>query len=78
MVSVVKERVFSEYLSRSVVKAVSYRIIVVVADFAAVYLFTSRVEIALGFVLVSNIYTSVLYLLHERFWERVAWGRAVG
>jgi uncharacterized membrane protein len=70
--------VFREYLGRSVVKAISYRIIVVVADFAAVYLFTSRVEIALAFVVVSNIYTSVLYFLHERFWDRVAWGRGVG
>ncbi|MGA2934726.1 MAG: DUF2061 domain-containing protein [Methanomicrobiales archaeon] len=69
--------IFKEYLGRSVVKAVSYRIIVVAADFAAVYLFTSRVDIALGFVVVSNIYTSVLYLLHERFWDRVAWGRGV-
>ncbi len=75
--SYVNAVVFREYLGRSVVKAISYRIIVVIADFAAVYLFTSRVEIALGFVVVSNIYTSVLYLLHERFWDRVAWGRGV-
>lgn len=60
------------------VKAVSYRVIVVVADFAAVYLFTGRVEIALGFVVVSNIYTTGLYFLHERFWDRVTWGRGVG
>jgi adenylylsulfate kinase len=69
---------FREYLSRSVVKAVSYRIIVVIADFVAVYFFTSRVDIAAGFVLVSNIYTSVLYFVHERFWDRIAWGRGVG
>jgi uncharacterized membrane protein len=50
---------------------------VVIADFVAVYFFTSRLDIAAGFVLVSNIYTSVLYLAHERFWDRVAWGRGV-
>ena len=70
------EQPFREYLTRSLVKAVSYRVIVVVADFAAVYLFTGRAEIALGFVLVSNLYTTVLYLFHERFWDRVTWGRA--
>ena len=74
----VRGGVFREYLSRSVVKAISYRIIVVIADFAAVYFFTGRAEIALGFVLVSNVYTSVLYLAHERFWDRIAWGRGVG
>jgi uncharacterized membrane protein len=73
----VREGAFREYLSRSVAKAISYRIVVVIADFAAVYFFTGRAEIALGFVIVSNIYTSGLYLLHERFWDRVAWGRGV-
>jgi len=76
-VSRVNAGVFREYLSRSVVKAISYRIIVVVADFIAVYFFTGRVEIAAGFVVVSNIYTTGLYFLHERFWDRVAWGRGV-
>ena len=71
-------KVFREYLTRSVVKAVSYRVIVVVADFIAVFFFTGRTDIALGFVVVSNIYTTVLYFLHERFWDRVAWGRATG
>ncbi|MDD1664719.1 MAG: DUF2061 domain-containing protein [Methanomicrobiales archaeon] len=60
------------------VKAISYRVIVVVADFIAVYFFTGRIEIALGFVVVSNIYTTGLYFFHERFWDRVAWGREVG
>jgi uncharacterized membrane protein len=74
----VKAGAFREYLGRSVAKAISYRVIVVIADFAAVYLFTGRVEIALGFVVVSNIYTTGLYFLHERFWDRVAWGRVGG
>ena len=69
------QRSFREHLSRSVVKAVSYRIIIVTADFIAVYFFTRRIEIAVGFVVVSNVYTSVLYFLHERFWDRVSWGR---
>lgn len=72
------DRIFREHLSRSVVKAISYRVIIVVADFAAVYLFTGRLEIALGFVVVSNVYTTGLYFLHERFWDRVAWGKVAG
>ena len=74
----VEQKGFREYLTRSVVKAVSYRVIVVVADFVAVFFFTGRTDIALGFVVVSNIYTTGLYFLHERFWDRVAWGRALG
>jgi len=73
-----EQKPFREYLGRSVVKAVSYRVIVVIADFIAVYYFTGRLEIALGFVVVSNLYTTVLYFLHERAWDRITWGRAAG
>jgi len=43
-------------------------------DFAAIYLFTGTVRIALGFMIASNIYTTLGYLLHERFWARIGWG----
>jgi Predicted membrane protein (DUF2061) len=88
----VSEKVFKEYLTRSVVKAVSYRIVVVIADFVArrgisiprgrrkdiscaAFFFTGRADIALGFVVVSNIYTTGLYLFHERLWDRISRGR---
>lgn len=61
-------------LERSVVKAVTYRVIIVCLDFVAIYLFTGRAEIAGGFVIVSNIYTTVAYVLHERVWARIKWG----
>ncbi len=60
---------------RSVVKALTYRIIIVCLDFLCVYLFTHKVEVAIGFMIVSNIYTTAGYFLHERIWARVGWGR---
>ncbi len=71
------KQIFRERLDRSLVKALSYRLIVVLADFTAVYLFTHNTDIATGFVVVSNVYTTVLYLLHERFWDRIEWGKAL-
>jgi adenylylsulfate kinase len=59
---------------RSVVKALTYRVFIVVFDFVAIYLFTRKVEVALGFMIVSNIYTTVAYFLHERLWARIRWG----
>lgn len=59
---------------RSVVKAVTYRSIIVCLDFLAVYLFTGRLEIAGGFMVVSNLYTTLVYLLNERAWARIKWG----
>lgn len=59
---------------RSIVKALTYRVFIVCLDFVAIYIFTHKVEVALGFMLVSNIYTTVGYFLHERLWARIRWG----
>ncbi len=59
---------------RSVVKAITYRVAIVCLDFLAIYLFTHRVEVAVGFMIVSNVYTTFGYFLHERIWARIRWG----
>lgn len=64
-----------ESLSRSIVKTISYRLIIIALDFIAIYLFTGQVKVALGFMIVSNIYTTVGYFLHERIWEKIKWGK---
>ena len=61
-------------LRRSVVKAITYRILIMCLDFITIYVFTRTVKVAVGFMIVSNIYTSVGYLLHERAWARIRWG----
>lgn len=59
---------------RSVVKAITYRIVIVCLDFLVIYLFTGRLKLAFGFMLVSNIYTTFGYFLHERIWAHIRWG----
>jgi len=59
---------------RSVAKALTYRILIMSLDFATIYLMTGTVRIAVGFMIVSNIYTTVAYFGHERIWARIAWG----
>ena len=59
---------------RSLVKAITYRVLVMSLDFATIYLFTRKVSVAAGFMIASNVYTTVVYLLHERAWARIAWG----
>ena len=61
-------------LRRSVVKAITYRLVIMSLDFAAIYLFTGQLKIAVGFMIASNIYTTVAYVVHERLWARVRWG----
>ena len=65
-----------ETLRRTIVKTVSYRLIIIALDFTAIYLFTGQVKVALGFMIVSNIYTSVGYFIHERIWDKIKWGKS--
>ena len=59
---------------RSIVKAITYRAIIVCLDFLVIYLLTGKVMTAAVFMIVSNIYTTVAYFLHERVWAGIKWG----
>lgn len=59
---------------RSVVKAITYRGIIVCLDFLVIYLLTGKMVTAAAFMIVSNIYTTVAYFLHERVWAGIRWG----
>jgi uncharacterized membrane protein len=64
----------SDLVRRSVAKAVTYRVVIMVLDFATIYLFTRTLKVALGFMLASNLYTTLAYYGHERLWTRIRWG----
>jgi len=66
-----------EKLSRSIVKTVSYRIFILMLDFTTIYLFTGKVKVAIGFMLVSNLYTTIGYFFHERIWDKIKWGKMI-
>jgi len=64
----------SEAHSRSLAKAVSWRILGSVDTFLLSWLFTSSVKAA-GAIALSEVVTKmVLYYLHERAWSGVVWG----
>ena len=59
---------------RSLAKAVTYRIVIIILDFTVIYFLTGRVDVALGFMVISNVYTTAAYFVHERIWNRIKWG----
>ena len=61
--------------SRSIVKTISYRLIILILDFVSIYLFTGQIKVAFGFMIVSNIYTTIGYFFHERIWDKIKWGK---
>jgi len=66
-----------ETLRRSIVKTVSYRVAILVLDFTVIYLFTGQIKVAVSFMIVSNIYTTVGYFFHERILDKIKWGKII-
>ena len=66
-----------ETLKRSLVKTISYRVVILILDFVSIYLFTGKTKVALSFMVVSNIYTTLIYFFHERMWGKIKWGNII-
>jgi uncharacterized membrane protein len=67
--------VFHEHVGRSLLKALTYRFIILISDSAIIFLITRRVDITIGIIGVSNIASTLIYFVHERAWNHVHWGR---
>lgn len=63
-----------ESRTRSIFKAVGYRLVIIILDFSVIYLMTGKLVIALGFMIISNIYATLAYFIHERIWSKIRWG----
>lgn len=66
---------FHEHLKRSIVKAITFRLFILVSDTIVIFAVTRRYDITLGVLLVSNFASTILYIIHERLWNTIHWGR---
>ena len=60
---------------RSIVKAVSWRIIATLATFLVAYLFTKEVILSMSIGFGDAIIKMGAYYSHERLWNRISFGR---
>lgn len=65
----------SEYRTRSILKAISWRCIATFATISIVFVFTKKLILALEIGLVEVTAKIIFYYLHERMWGRVKWGK---
>lgn len=68
-------RLVKEKVNRSLVKAVTFRILIICSDAIIIFAITHRYDLTLGVILFSNISSTILYFIHERVWDKVNWGR---
>ena len=59
---------------RSMVKAISWRIMATSATIILVFIFTGELILAAGVGLLEVISKIMLYFIHERLWNLVKWG----
>jgi len=70
-----REYVLKIQRRRSFTKAVTFRVVIVALDVPVVYLLTGRLDLAVVFTVVSNLYASIAYYMHERIWNKIGWGK---
>jgi len=61
--------------SRSIVKAISWRILGSIDTFVVSYFVTGKLSAAAGIASVESFTKIALYYVHERSWGMVKWGR---
>ena len=60
---------------RSVAKAISNRVIGILNTFLIAWLITRNLNLSLQVMAVRETIAIILYFLHERFWNKVQWGK---
>ena len=61
--------------SRSLVKALTFRIFATLTTVLVFYFFSGKIAIALGAGVVDMIIKILIYYIHERIWDKVDYGR---
>jgi uncharacterized membrane protein len=64
-----------ETRSRSLVKAVTWRAVAFAINFGVLYGFTGEAGSSLKITIVAEAVITAAYYIHERYWNRVHWGR---
>lgn len=68
---------FIEKPTRSFVKGITYRILIIISTGVISWFVTKRVDISVSITLGTTILNTFIYYLHERIWNIIQWGKVV-
>ncbi|MBN2604116.1 MAG: DUF2061 domain-containing protein [Candidatus Thermoplasmatota archaeon] len=60
---------------RSIVKSVTWRVICIIVSIVTAYLLTGKIDVSVAIGTTYNAITMILYYFHERFWNKLKWGK---
>ncbi|MFA6339142.1 MAG: DUF2061 domain-containing protein [Candidatus Paceibacterota bacterium] len=63
-------------IKRSILKSITFRILIILSDLVVVFAFTRRADITFGLVVSTNLASTLFYFIHERIWNKIQWGRS--
>lgn len=66
---------FYENTRRSIVKALTFRFVILCSDSVIIYAITRRFDETFSVTLFSNVASTLLYIIHERIWNTIHWGK---
>ena len=69
-------KISGEAHKRTIAKTISWRVIATFTTMTIVFLFTRKIALSLGVGLVEVLAKITFYYLHERIWQKVAWGKS--
>jgi len=65
----------NEHRSRSILKAISYRVTGTISTFLVAFFITGEIGIALSIGGVEAITKMFIYYWHERLWDKIKFGK---
>jgi uncharacterized membrane protein len=65
----------SEKATRSIVKAISWRIVGTIDTIVISYFITGKITLALSIGMIEVVTKMLLYFFHERLWNIIKWGK---
>lgn len=68
---------FFEKFTRTLVKVISWRVVITLSNFSLTYFLTGSWQTGLAFVGLATVVNTIVYALHERGWNRIQWGKKV-
>jgi uncharacterized membrane protein len=66
---------FQEHVNRSLIKAITFRLLIIISDGFVIFLITHRYDLTLSVIFFSNLTSTILYFFHERIWNKIHWGK---
>ena len=66
---------FFERPHRSLTKAITFRILIIITNGLLVFLLTHRIDLTASVIGFQTLVNTILYVVHERVWNQIHWGK---